>query len=307
MALTWGQVSAITEKKFIPKMVDNIFDSMVLLNRFKDGDVYESVDGGTSIMQPLNYATNSSGGWMGANDTMDTTDSESISSAEFSWYQMYDTISISGMDERKNSGDAAILKLVKEKVKIAETTGKDRLGTGIYNAGSTTNAIVGLRAIINTSNTIGGISQSSYSWWQGKLDSTTTTLSLAAMASRMSAARIGSDRPTVITTESTYWDKFHGLLQPQQRFQDSKSASGGFSSLLFQGVPVLDDAQCPTGYMMFLNEKYLKLYYHKDADFKFEAFAKPINQDAKVAKILWMGALGSSNNRMHAALSALTA
>lgn len=307
MALTWGQVSAITEKKFIPKMVDNIFDSMVLLKRFKDGDVYESVDGGLSIMQPLNYATNSSGGWFGANDTMDTTDVESITSAEYSWYQMYDTISISGMDERKNSGDAAILKLVKEKVKIAEQTGMDRLGTGLYNAGSTTNAIVGLRAIVNTSNTIGGISQSSYSWWQGKLDSSTTTLSLAAMASRMSACRIGSDRPTIIPTDSTYWDKFHGLLQPQQRFQDSKSASGGFSSLLFQGVPVVDDAQCPSGYMFFLNEKYLNLYYHKDANFKFEAFAKPINQDAKVAKILWMGALASSNNRMHGALSALTA
>lgn len=307
MALTWGQVSAITEKKFIPKMVDNIFDSMVLLKRWKEGEVYDSVDGGLSIMQPLNYATNSSGGWFGANDTMDTTDVESITSAEYAWYQMYDTISISGMDERKNSGDAAVLKLVKEKVKIAEMTGMDRLGTGIYNAGSTSNAIIGLRAIIGTSNTIGGISQTDYSWWQGKLDSTTTTLSLGAMANRVSATRIGSDRPSVITTDSTNWDRFHGLLQPQQRFQDAKSASGGFSSLMFQSIPVLDDAQCPSGYMFFLNEKYLRLYYHKDANFKFEPFAKPINQDAKVAKILWMGALASSNNRMHGAFSALAA
>ena len=307
MALTWGQVSGITEKKFIPKMVDNIFDSMVLLKRFKEGEVYESVDGGTSIMQPLNYAVNSSGGWFAANDTMSTTDVESITSAEYSWYQMYDTISISGMDERKNSGDAAILKLVKEKVKIAEQTAMQRLGVGIYNAGSTSNAIVGLRAIINTSNTIGGISQTDYSWWRGQLDSTTTTLTLASMASRMSACRIGADRPSIITADSTVWDRYHNLLQPQQRFQDANSAKGGFASLMFQGVPVVDDSQCPSGYMFFLNEKYLKLAYHKDADFKFEAFAKPINQDAKVAKILWMGALVSSNNRMHGAMSAITA
>ena len=143
---------------------------------------------------------------------------------------MYDTISISGMDERKNSGDAAILKLVKEKVKIAEQTAMQRLGVGIYNAGSTSNAIVGLRAIINTSNTIGGISQTDYSWWRGQLDSTTTTLTLASMASRMSACRIGAVRPTIITADSTVWDRYHNLLQPQQRFQDASSAKGKLSA-----------------------------------------------------------------------------
>jgi hypothetical protein len=127
------------------------------------------------------------------------------------------------------------------------------------------------------------------------------------MASRMSAARVGSDRPSVVTADSGNWDRYHALLQPQQRFQDAQSAKGGFSSLMFQGIPVLDDAQCPSGYMFFLNEDYLKLYYHKDANFKFEAFAKPINQDVKVAKILWMGALASSNNRMHGVLTAITA
>jgi hypothetical protein len=307
MPLTYNQLSSVTQKKFIPRMVDNIFDSMILLKRMKEGESYVSVDGGTSIMVPLNYAKNSSGGWFGPSDTFDTTDVDSISSAEYNWVQMYDTIQITGLDERKNSGDAAILKLIKEKVKIAEMTAQDRLGLGIYNAGTDAKAIVGLRAIVNTASTIGGIAQSSYSWWQAQLDSTTTTLSLSGMAARMSACRVGNDRPTVITTDSTNWDRYHNLLQPQQRFQDAESAKGGFSNLLFQGVPVFDDAQCPSGYMFFLNEKYLSMYHHKDADFKSEPFAKPINQDVKSMKLLWMGALGSSNNRMHGAFSALAA
>jgi hypothetical protein len=288
-------------------MVDNIFDSMVLLKRLKDGDSYEKLDGGTTIMQPLNYAIPGAGGWFQGSDTMDTSDSEVITSAEYAWAQAYYTIAITGQDERKNSGAPAVLKLIKEKVKIAEQAMMQLLGTGVYNAGSTTNAIVGLRAIVGTGNTIGGISQSSYSWWQGQVDSTTTTLTLAAMASRMSACRVGSDRPSVITTDSTNWDRYHNLLQPQQRFQDAQSAKGGFSSLMFQGIPVLDDAQCPSSHMFFLNEDYLKLYVHKDADFKFEPFAKPVNQDVKIAKILLMCSFGSSNNRMHGKLSALAA
>lgn len=307
MALSYSQLSAITRKKYIPKLVDNIFDSNVLLKRWKDkGDVYESVDGGETIMCPLNYAQNSSGGWFSGLDTMDTTDVESITSAEYQWVQMYDTITISGQDERKNSGDAAVLKLIKEKVKIAEMTGQDRLSTGIYNAGTTSKAVIGLRAIVGTANTIGGISQSTYSWWQGKV-ATDTTLSIAVMAGRMSACRIGSDGPSIITTDSTNWDRYHALLQPQQRFQDKETASGGFSSLMFMGKPVVDDASCPSGYMFFLNEKYLNLWYHKDANFKFEDFQKPVNQDAKVGKILFMGALGSSNNRMHGVLTSLAA
>ncbi len=35
MALTWDQVSGITEKKFLPKLYDNVFITSALLNRLK--------------------------------------------------------------------------------------------------------------------------------------------------------------------------------------------------------------------------------------------------------------------------------
>ncbi len=45
MALTYDQVNAITAKKFIPKLYDNIFDSNPLLQRAKKTS-YQKVDGG---------------------------------------------------------------------------------------------------------------------------------------------------------------------------------------------------------------------------------------------------------------------
>ena len=306
MALTYDQISAITEKKFVPKLVDNIFDSNPLLQRLKKKS-YEKVDGGTSIMVPLNYAKATAVGWYSGADTLSTTDNDVITAAEYSWKQLYGNISVSRLDELKNSGDPAKLKMVQQKMKIVEKSLDDQLGTGIYNAGTTTNAIIGLRSIVGSSNTVGGISQTTYSWWAAQLDSSTTTLTIASMQSRDNVCTVNNDSPSVIATTRSLYNSYYALLQPQQRFMDNETAKGGFSSLMFNGKPLIADSYCPASHMFFLNEDYLALYYHADENFRFEPFQKPVNQNVKVAKIYWMGALGSSNNRLHGLMSAVTA
>ena len=306
MPLTYDQVSAITQKKIMPKLVDNIFDSNPLLQRARK-KFYDKVDGGTSITQPLNYAQSATGDWYSGADTLSLTDTDGMTAAEYSWKQIFEPITISRLDELKNSGDSAVLKLVTNKVKIAEKSIEDKMGTGLWNAGTAAKAIGGLRLILSTSNTVGGISQTTYSWWQAQVDSTSTTLTIAAMQSRDQACTIGNDGPTVILTTRALYNAYYALLQPQQRFQDSETAKGGFSALMFNGKPVIVDSHAPSSHMAFLTEDYLHLYYHPDENFRFEAFQKPINQNVKVAKIFWAGAFGSSNNRMHGLMSALTA
>lgn len=306
MPLSYDQISAITEKKFIPKLADNIFDSNPLLSRLKKKS-YEKVEGGTVIMVPLNYAVTSASGWYSGADTLSTTDNDVITAAEYSWKQCFAGISITGLDERKNSGDRAILKLVKEKTKIAEKTLMDKLGTGVYSDGTDPKSIAGLRDIVASNQTVGGISQSTYSWWAAQVDSSTTTLTIAAMQARYNLATVNNDHPTVIATTRSIFNSYYALLQPQQRFQDSETAKGGFQNLMFNGAPVIADSYCPASHMFFLNENYLHLFAHSDCDMKFEPFVKPVNQDVKVGRVLWMGALGSSNNRLQAGLTAITA
>lgn len=305
MALTYDQISAITQKKIVPKMVDNIFDSNPLLQRARK-KFYEKVDGGTSITQPLAYAQAAAGDWYSGADTLSTTDNDQFTAAEYAWKQIFENISITRLDELKNSGDAAILNFVKQKVQNAEKSIEDKMGTALYNAGTNAKAIGGLRLILSTSNTVGGISQANYSWWQSQIDSTTTTLTMAALQAIDNRCSIGSDTPSVCMTTRTLYNSYYALLQPQQRFQDSETAKGGFTSLMFNAKPVIVDSHAPANYWTFLNEQYLKLFYHPDENFRFEPFQKPINQNVKVAKIYWAGAFGSSNNRMHGALSALT-
>jgi hypothetical protein len=304
MALTWDQVSGITEKKFLPKLYDNVFITSALLDRLKKKS-YKKIDGGTSIMIPLEYDDLSSAGWFTGADVLSTSDNETLTAAEYAWKQMYANVTITRLDELKNSGDSQKVDLVKSKMKNAEKTMGQNLATGIYNAGTTTNAIIGLQAIAAVSNTIGGISQTSYSWWQAQLDSTTTAFSIAALQSRFSACSFNNESPTVVMATKANYNRYFAALQPQQRFMDSDSAKGGFQSLMFNGIPFLADDYAPTDNIIFINENYLHLCVHKDEDMRFSGFQKPENQNIRLGQVFWMGALGSSNNRMHGRLSAV--
>jgi len=306
MALTYTDLTSITQRKFVPKLVDNIFDSNPLLQRAKS-KFYERLDGGLSIMQPLAYATTSASGWFSGSDTLSNADNAQITSAEYAWKQLYASILISRDDELKNSGDSQILSLVANKVKIAEKTMADTVGDGLYSDGSDADAIQGLRDIVAADQTVGGIAQSTNSWWQAQVDSSTTTLTMSALQSLWTSASIDNDSPTVITATRANYDRYYNLLQPQQRFMDMETAKGGFSSLMFNGAPFIADSKVPSNHIFLLNENYLHFWVHKDEEFRLEPFQKPTNQAVKVSKVFLMCSFGSSNNRLHGKLSAITA
>lgn len=297
MALTYDQISAITDKKWMPKLYDNIFDSNATLKVLKEKS-YKKLDGGTSIMVPLNYATTSASGWFAGAETLDITDNDSITAAEFNWKQIYANITIRRIDEIKNSGDAAILDFVKSKVQIAEKTLADSLGTAIYNTGSDSKAVAGFRHAFANSNTVGGIAQSTYSWWNAQRDTSSTTMTLSVLQTQFNASSIDNDKPNLITATRANYNRYYSLLQPQQRFMDSSMAKGGFESLMFNGCPFVVDSKVPASHVFMLNTDYIHLCVHKDEDFRFEPFAKPTNQAVKIAKVYWTGALGFSNLRL---------
>jgi hypothetical protein len=285
-------------------MVDNIFASNALLQRAKK-KWYESVPGGTKIMQPLAYATTSNFEWYTGGSTLNVSSNEQMTSAEFEWKQCKASIVINGTDELKNSGDAQVVNMLKAEVQMAEKSLSDQLGTGLFNAGNTTNAIIGLRAMVLNSGTYGIISRTSNSWWNAQIDSTTTALSLAKAQALYGDCSVDSDRPTVIVTTQNTYDDFYALIQPQQRFGDEETVKAGFTNILWNGLPIIVDSHCPSGYLFMLNEKYISLKYQKDRNFSLTNFQTPVNQDARYAHVFWMGALTGSNCRMQGAFTAL--
>jgi hypothetical protein len=54
------------------------------------------------------------------------------------------------------------------------------------------------------------------------------------------------------------------------------------------------------GSMYFLNTKFIAMKFDSQTNFVATPFMKPVNQDARVAHILWMGNLCVSNRRKQA-------
>jgi hypothetical protein len=190
---------------------------------------------------------------------------------------------------------------------IAEKTIKDIVGTGLYSDGTNAKSITGLRDIVAVDQTVGAISQTDNAWWQAQVDSTTTVLSLSALNALYDNASIDNEKPDMITATRANYQRYYNLLTPLQRFTDTKTASGGFENLLFNSVPFVSDSKVPSGHVFMLNMKHLWLYYHPERNFSVEPFQKPIDQQAKVSRILVMLSFGSSNNRLHGKLSGITA
>lgn len=305
MALSLDQITAITRKYFLPKLADNVFLGNPALRRIKE-KCSMSVTGGTSIVLPLEYAE-SNGDWYSGAETLDTSDVETFTGAELQWKQLYAPVTISRIDELKNMGDEQVIDFVKAKVKNAEKTLAKKLSVGIYSDGSDSDSIVGLRDWVAADQTVGGISQVDNSWWQAQVNSSTTTLTLAAMQTLMSDCSEDKDEPSVIYCTKSIYNSYYALLQPQQRFVDEESAKAGFTSLMFNGIPVLRDSNCPSSHLFMINEEYLKLCYHPKENMRMDDFERPRNQNVKSAMIFWAGAFGSNNNRFHGKFSALTA
>jgi hypothetical protein len=301
MALTYGELTSITEKMFIPKLVDNIFDSNAFLAKLK-AKAYEKGSGERAI-QPLAYATTTAAGRFSGSDTLDTTPNDQITAAEYLWKQYYANITVTRIDELKNSGPEAVINFVKAKVQLAEKSLASLLGTDLLSDGSTTNSIQGLKLAAATSGTHGGIAKASYSWWQGNVDSTTTAVTYPTLRDMMGLCTIDNDMPDMIVTTQAIYSDIVSLFQPQQRFTDSKTADAGFKNIMFEGTPVVIDSHCPSGYIFFVNTKYLTLYWLED--FRFDPFLRVTNQAVTTAKIFWTGALAASNNRMLGMMSAI--
>ena len=273
-------ITSITLKHIVPNVADNVNRSNVALMKVKK----KTVSGGTVIQQPVRYQRGIQENYSGG-QTLNTSYVDKNFAFIFNWKQKNFPIVLNGLDEIKNSGPEAIVDHVENETKAAVEDAMDSFATGLYSAGTDSLEMDGAGIWLSTSNTYGGISQSSNSWAQAKIDSTTNSLSLARMQERYEAAKEGNDAPTLITFEESQFNVFWGLLQPQQRFSDGDTAKAGFRNLMFNGAICAEDSYCPTGYVIFWNMDRICLYSHSSRNFpgKFIPFEMPYDQDVRVA------------------------
>jgi hypothetical protein len=294
------------------QLTDNVFTARPLTYTLMDKGRIRMLNGGTKIVEPLIYGESNTVKSYSDYDSIALTPQTGISAAEYDWKQYAASISISGIEEAKNNGEAEIINLLEAKIMQAEESmreGFNRMffadGTG--NGGKDWN---GLGNLVESENSVGGINSASgqgNDWWRSYEENTATALTLAQMATAYNTVSVGNDHPDVILSSQTLFEKYESLLQPQLRYTDTKTADAGFQNLLFKAAPIMYDVHCNANTMFFLNTKYITLVGHSSKWFQQTEFIRPEDLDARYALIMCYGNLTVRNRKKQGKLTAKTA
>ena len=290
-------------------LTDNVFTARPLTYTLMEKGRIRMLNGGTKVVEPLIYGLNDTVGSYSGYDSIALTPQTGISAAEFEWRQYAASISISGIEEAKNNGDAEIINLLEAKIMQAEESMREGFNTMFFadGTGNSSKDWNGLDNLVDNTGTVGNIDSSTYTWWKSYKESTATALTLAQMATAYNSVSVGNDHPDTLLTTQTLFEKYEALLQPQLRYTDTKTADAGFQNLLFKAAPVMYDTGCTAGTFFFLNSKYLTLVGHSDKWFSQTAFISPEDTDARYALIMCYGNLTVRNRAKQGKLTAKTA
>lgn len=156
---TFTELVSTTFRKHKREIADNMSNRNALLKYMNKRGNTRKVDGGLTIVTPLDYAENGTYQRYSDWDELNIAASDVISAAEYTWKQIALNVVASGRELRINSGDSAIINLAKAKMKNAIRTFQNNFSEDLYSDGSLTNQINGLEAIIaeTNTNTVGGI------------------------------------------------------------------------------------------------------------------------------------------------------
>lgn len=303
------ELATTTFRKHSKEIKDNISNGNALLARMMKKGNLQLEDGGLTLVEELEYANNSTYQRYSGYDTLNISASDVFTAAEYQWRQVAVNVVASGLELRSNSGDSAIVKLAKARIKNAIRTFKNSFSTDLYSDGTAANQINGLVALVaeTGTGTIGGIDSSANAFWRNSfLDyGTATSATIESFMLQMwLACSRGNDKTDLIVAGTNAFTMYENSQTSIKRYSDSDMAQGGFLSLKYKSADVIydGDSGVDTDNFYFLNTDYIKLRAHRDANISVMEEATPINQDAVVVPVLWQGNLTCSNRKRQGVL-----
>ena len=299
------------------KLADNVTKNSALLDRLNKKGKIRPFDGGTKILEELEYGEGDMI-WYSGYDAINYQTKELFSAAEYNMKLCAVPVGISGEEQLMNSGREQMINLFEKRIANAEKTMKNRMAAAIYGDGTASSGktIGGLQLLVAddpTSGTVGGINRatSGNEFWRNQAATAQSALTKDTIRKAMDDLYLkccrNTDKPDLIVADDTMYSLFNESLTDFQRFTDPKVAEAGFTSLKFKGADVIFDGgqggACPTGHMYFLNTDYIYLRPHKDRNMKVIGGDRmAINQDALYRIIGWAGNLTMSNASLQGVL-----
>lgn len=330
----WDALLTTTARNHSKAIPDAISKKRGFWFALKRAGGYEAVDSlGYDVILPVRYA-NKTSQTMGPYDEVDVTPIEGATVSRWDWAQSANSITISDKEVAQNEGDNRKINLVTLKMNqatdgIAEDFNRRTLaGNGENVSSQITTAhtengstfVTPLPAIVakTPTNTVGGLSGTTYVWWKNQTADATDTSFKTQLHSlrslRLSCEKgVGGGPDFHLVDENVYlW--YEKALSADHRNPSYQKGDIPFHALAFYGEPVVWDEDMPDwdggdnaldttkGTWVMLNMKFFKAKFDPSANFDVGPFIRPHNQLVKTALVSWRGAVCTSNRKKHGVL-----
>ena len=310
---TFTEVVSTTLRHTQRRLVDNVTKHNGLLTLMKErGNIKTDAAGGYEIQIPLSYAENATYQRYSGLDILNIGQSDVITSAKYDWMQAAIHVVSSGRDLKMNASKEKMISWANSRIAVALAPAANNMSIDIYSDGALANQIGGLQAAVTAdgTGTYGGIVSGTYTFWKNKFKEISGDAAYATLKAGMNelwlATSRGTDKPDVIVSSHDLYAMYEAGLQDNQRYMKADMAALGFEALKYKSASVIFDDNTNFGttaeLMYFLNTKYLYLMEHPEARWSEDDDKVPVNQDAVVVPLYWMGNLCTSNRSLQGML-----
>jgi hypothetical protein len=312
MALTLTEIQAATDAYVEATPYDIYFKGNILLYKLLGGEMGgNTIPGGKTLDVMIEHDEANTGSYGNAT-SLTLTKKEVFNRASYRWAAYYAALTIDLDDVRMNNGDLAVVNLVEGKMKNAQKSIRNLMGSEIYGAASDGDSFLGLGDLFlaTTTTPYGGIQEADMAEWAANNDATAAAIGFTFLQSMRQTASIDDNmegKPNLYLTTEVLKDSFEASLHVQARYSDVNLVNAGFDNILFGGAPVVSDNKQAAGTVDALNTNFLDIWTHEDFNFTKPVWAAAVaTPDLKTSAIKWSGQLICKNRKAHARRTGIT-
>lgn len=341
--IDYTTIAALALDKLSDKIADAISTANAAFYFYKKKGNWEGTkSGGRQLRKSVMYQLQTIRP-LGSYGVVNVNPIDSHTSVYYDWVQTAVPVSFSDMEEFKTSGDESIETIVKAKYAQSKASLDDFFskallqGQGMIDAASITtevsspmdgsvfiDPIFKMAPLLNTaSKTVGGVDQSTNTWWQNQVkDSSATTLSafladLRTLHVRCQRGGGGADKaPDFHLCDERTYNIYEKALSVFHQNSSYAKADIPFENVLFKGAPVIPDELMPDlkslsttltyGTWFMGNSAFMGFMYDSGKSFKMGPNVRPINQLVTSALMPVRGTHWVNNRRKLGSMSGYT-
>ncbi len=313
---TLDDLHSSTWERVKTDVVDNIFDANPILKLMQAKGKFVEYNGGTDILQPLEYGENETVDWIGRGSKVSIETGEIITAAKYQWKYLAGSIVRIFTDEDMNSGEPAIFNYTEKNIANLEKSMKKKINLALMLDGSQhALAMSGINKYISAtpaaSTTVGGIDPSTETWWQNQHAASSgdhTVYLLDDMRDMWDDCSEdgGTETPQIILTTKAIKNWYEDeALDSHYYTQSNELADLGIKGCAFKGAPILWSNSCTDYYMYFLNLDYFEIAYTASKYFEMTEWKTAQDNLERVAQIVAKLQLICSNREKQGLISSI--